>query len=123
MHASRIFFLTDSHDVIPVPHGRYVQLVRGECTMAEFAGRMVRVADWYIKTNGADRKASVLNETYSVLIFDAAGNVDWSRCCPPGHASNNGQTWSPNDEEKNRLQDLAFSGGTTGPEANGKGVA
>lgn len=106
MHASHIFFLTPTHEILPVPHEFYVQLVRGETTLPQYAGQTMRVADWYTEKNNAGQPALVVNETYSMLVFNECGSVDWSRCCPPGQAAGDAQIWSPSAQEKARLQTL-----------------
>lgn len=111
MHASRIFFLTPTHEILPVPHECYVQLVRGEATLPHYAGQTIRVADWYTEKKDAGQSALVINETYSILVFDECGSVDWSRCCPPGQAAGDAQIWSPNAQEKTRLQTLISEDG------------
>lgn len=112
MHASRIFFLTQTHEVLPIPHECYVQVVRGETTLPHYAGKTVRVADWYTEKDNAGQPALVVNETYSMLVFDDNGRVDWSRCCQPGQAGDDAQIWSPTAQEKARLQTLISDSGT-----------
>jgi hypothetical protein len=112
MPVSRIFFLTQTHDVLPIPHQCYVQLVRGETTLPQYAGKTMRVADWYVEEQGAGQPAMVVNETYSILVFDDSGKIDWSRCCPSGQSEGEGQIWSPLAQEKAQLQMLASEGGT-----------
>lgn len=111
MHASRIFFLTPTHEIVPVPHECYVQLVRGETTLPHYAGLTMRVADWYIEKKDAGQSALVVNETYSIIVFHDNGSIDWSRCCPPGKATGDAQIWSLSAQEKARLQTLISEDG------------
>lgn len=68
-------FLITPEGVQPVPHDYYVDLVRGKSTSREVAGRTLRLADWYVRMED-DVPQLVVNETYSWLVFDAAGRVD-----------------------------------------------
>lgn len=69
-----LFFLPDSGELEPVPQDDYVRLVRGEQRVPKYAGRKIRVADWYVKV-AQGIPAEVENETYTFLEFDQAGRV------------------------------------------------
>ncbi len=74
LHESRVFLLDES-GVRPLAHDRYVALVRGEATAAEFAGHRFLLVDWYLRLSCGHPEA-VVNETCSWLVFDAQGIVD-----------------------------------------------
>ena len=78
MHKSLIFFLRDE-GVALVPQREYARLLRGESSLSGATNTTVRVADWYVEVT-PNAAPTVLNETYSVLHFDEAGQVDWPRC-------------------------------------------
>jgi len=73
-HESRVFLLGDN-DVRPLAHDRYVALVRGEVTAAEFAGHRFILVDWYLRL-ACGQPEAIVNETCSWLVFDAQGAVD-----------------------------------------------
>lgn len=62
-YASYAFLLDEAGDVHPLPHQIYVALVRGEAAVPRFAGRTLRLAEWYVRLHG-DEPAAVVNETY-----------------------------------------------------------
>ena len=74
-HASYVFLLDDAQGVHAVPHGLYVALARGQATALPLAGQTLRLADWYVRLKNA-APHTVVNETYSLLHFDAQGRVD-----------------------------------------------
>lgn len=76
-HASYVFLLDERGEVHPLPHTLYVALVRDEATAPDFAGKILRLAEWYVRIEGEEPE-SVVNETYCFIAFDAAGRVDWS---------------------------------------------
>lgn len=78
MPLTLIFFLDRGH-AEHVPQAQYAELLGGVRRLPQHAGREVRVADWYVDAPDGTQP-TVLNETYSILQLDAAGNVDWSRC-------------------------------------------
>jgi hypothetical protein len=73
-HRSYQFLITDE-GVLPLPHDDYVDLVRGKSILREFAGRTLRLADWYVRMED-DVPQLVVNETYSWLVFDDCGRMD-----------------------------------------------
>lgn len=77
-HASYVFLLDEQGEVHPLPHTLYVALVRDEATAADFAGKTLRLAEWYVRIEGEEPE-SVVNETYCLIAFDAKGRVDWSK--------------------------------------------
>jgi hypothetical protein len=77
---SQVFLLSDSA-VWPLAHDRYVALVRGETTAAEFAGQRLILVDWYQRMECGE-PGKVINETCSWLVFDTQGAVD----APAAHA-------------------------------------
>ncbi len=76
-HASYVFLLDDSSGVHPVPHALYVALARGQALAPMLAGQTLRLADWYVRLK-ARAPDTVVNETYTLVRFDAQGRVDWS---------------------------------------------
>ncbi|HJW26676.1 MAG TPA: hypothetical protein VJ576_17395 [Rhodocyclaceae bacterium] len=121
-----IFFLPDSGKLEPVPQDEYVRPVRGERPMATYAGRRIRVADWYVKVSeGAPTE--VENETYTFLEFDQEGRVALhglpgdEACAWPrgredtaaGEPSGQGSSpqegrWLPTEEERERIRNMIF---------------
>ena len=109
-HASYVFLLDESSGVHPVPHALYVALARGESTFEAMAGKALRLADWFVRLKCGAPDA-VVNETYSLVRFDAAGRVD------PAHAPSAAQTsaatheenaaW-PTPAERDRMRALLF---------------
>ncbi len=117
-HASYIFLLDENSGVHPVPHALYVALARGEATAGAMAGQTLRLADWYVRLK-CGTPDQVVNETYSLVRFDANGRVD------PAHAPSAVQTpaalaenpaW-PTTAERERMQELLF-GETPSPDAS-----
>ena len=108
-HASYVFLLDESSGVHAVPHALYVALARGEATLEAMAGQTLRLADWFVRLKGGAPDV-VVNETYSLVHFDAHGRVD------PAHAPTAAQTQAaaaenaawPSAAELNRMQDLLF---------------
>ena len=112
-HASYVFLLDDDSGVHPVPHALYVALARGDARSEAMAGQTLRLADWYVRLmDGAPN--TVVNETYSLVRFDARGQVD------PAHVPTAAQTPStalesavwPSVAERGRMLELLF--GATG---------
>ena len=108
-HASYVFLLDEDSGVHAVPHALYVALARGEATAEAMAGQTLRLADWYVCLKGS-APDTVVNETYSLVSFDAQGRVD------PAHARNSAQTpaaalenaaW-PTAAERGRMRELLF---------------
>lgn len=77
-HASYVFLLDDAGIVHPLPHALYVALVRGQAQAPQFAGRILRLAEWYVRLERGE-PVQVVNETYGFLAFDEDGRVDWAR--------------------------------------------
>ena len=109
-HASYVFLLDESGGAHPVPHALYVALVRGEATLQAMAGKTLRLADWFVRLR-CGAPDTVVNETYSLLCFDAEGRVD------PAHAPSAAQTSAaaideaaarPTTAERERMQQLLF---------------
>ena len=119
-HASYVFLLDEGSGVHPVPHALYVALARGEASAPPLAGQTLRLADWYVRLKeGAPD--TVVNETYSVVRFDAQGRVDWTRTpANPGAPAANPHrpdvaimaedaVW-PTVAERERMRVLLFGG-------------
>lgn len=68
------FFLS-ADEVLPIPHDYYVALVSGKAITGEFAGRTLRLADWYVRVHDGTPQ-EVVNETYVWLVFDTFGRAD-----------------------------------------------
>jgi nucleotide-binding universal stress UspA family protein len=80
----------------------------GKAAAPEFAGRRGRLADWYMRMEGAAAGEAV-NETYSWLVFDAKGRLD----LPAAHAIEADAL--PSERERERIQVLVSgAGGTVG---------
>ena len=71
-HASYVFLLDEGGGVHAVPHALYVALARGEASAAALAGQTLRLADWYVRLKDGEPD-TVVNETYSLVRFDAQG--------------------------------------------------
>ena len=109
-HASYVFLLDESSGVHPVPHALYVALARGNATLEAMAGKALRLADWFVRLR-CGAPDTVVNETYSLVLFDAEGRVD------PAHAPSAAQTsvaaveenaaW-PTTAERDRMRHLLF---------------
>lgn len=76
-HASYVFLLDDHGKVHPLPHSLYVALVRGEATTPDFAGKTLRITEWYVRLKSGEPE-TVVNENYGLIKFDEEGRVDWS---------------------------------------------
>ncbi len=76
-HASYVFLLDGGNGVHPVPHALYVSLARGQALAPMLAGQILRLADWYVRLK-AGAPDTVVNETYTLVRFDAQGRVDWA---------------------------------------------
>ena len=114
LHASYVFLLDESSGVHAVPHSLYVALARGEATLEAMAGQTLRLADWYVRLKGGAPDV-VVNETYSLVRFDAQGRVD------PAHAPSAAQTQAaavenaawPSAAERGRMRELLFADAKT----------
>ncbi len=110
-HASYVFLL-DADSIHAVPHGLYVALARGLAAAPALAGQSLRLADWFVQLKDGE-PASVVNESYSQLRFDASGYVD--RATTPVANDADGATvpgdadW-PTAEEHERMRALLFDG-------------
>ena len=108
-HASYIFLLDESSEVHPVPHALYVALARGEATAGAMAEQTLRLADWFVRLK-CGAPDVVVNETYSLVRFDAQGRVDPahapSAAQPPAAPAEN-PAW-PTTAERERMQELLF---------------
>lgn len=111
-HASYVFLLDDVEGVHPVPHSLYVALARGQADAAAFAGRTLRLADWYVRLKDGTPD-SVVNETYTLVRFDAQGKVDWPASPSPhshglkGDAVPEDAAW-PTAAERAAMQSILF---------------
>lgn len=113
-HASYVFLLDESNGVHAVPHALYVALARGEATLDAMAGKTLRLGDWFVRLKGGAPDV-VVNETYSLVRFDAQGRVD------PAHAPKAAQTGSaaaenaawPTAAERGRMWELLFADAET----------
>lgn len=118
-HASYVFLLDESGCVHPVPHALYVALARGEATLQAMAGQTWRLADWFVRLK-CGAPDVVVNETYSLVRFDAEGRVDAAHApspvqTPPGAIEENA-AW-PTAVERDRMQELLF-GKSQSPDAS-----
>ena len=117
-HASYVFLLDEGSGVHPVPHALYVALARGEATAETMAGQTLRLADWFVRLKGA-APDTVVNETYSLLRFDAHGRVDPAHApgaaLAPAAALQN-PAW-PTAAERDRMRALLF-GEASSPDAS-----
>ena len=95
-------------------------LARGQASAPPLAGQTLRLADWYVRLKeGAPD--TVVNETYSLVRFDALGRVDWTRTpANPGAPTANPHrpdvaimaedaVW-PTVAERERMRELLFGG-------------
>ena len=109
-HASYVFLLDEDSAVHAVPHALYVALARGEATLEAMAGKALRLADWFVRLQ-CGAPDTVVNETYSLLRFDAQGCVD--RAHVPGAAqasavaTEENAAW-PTAAERDRMRELLF---------------
>jgi len=92
-HASYVFLLDEHGEVHPVPHALYMALARGNADAPDFAGKTLRLADWYVLLKDGEPE-TVVNEAYSLIAFDGEGRVDWS-ATPSFHAHRPGSTVAP----------------------------
>ena len=134
-HASYVFLLDESSGVHAVPHALYVALARGEATHAGWrgavagvleatldamAGKALRLADWFVRLK-CGAPDTVVNETYSLLRFDAQGRVD--RAPIPGAAqasaaaANEENAAWPTPAERGSMRELLF-GQAPSPDAS-----
>lgn len=112
-HASYAFLLDDTGGVHPLPHRVYVALVRGEAAVPQFAGRTLRLAEWYLRLHD-DEPATVVNETYALLTIDRDGRADWAATPAlhppqPDAAAASGHPALPSAAERRRIQAVLFA--------------
>lgn len=108
-HASYVFLLDEGGEVHPVPHALYVALARGEATAEAMAGQALRLADWYVRLKG-DAPDAVVNETYTMLQFDAQGRVEHAnvrKAAPTPPNTRENPAW-PSVTERGRMRALLF---------------
>ena len=111
-HASYVFLLDEGSGVHAVPHALYVALARGEASALALAGQTLRLADWYVRLKNGEPD-TVVNETYSLVRFDAQGRVVWAKT-PATHPHRPDVATVPEDAgwptvaERERMQALLF---------------
>ena len=109
-HASYIFLLDESRAVHAVPHALYVALARGEATLEAMAGKALRLDDWFVRLK-CGALDTVVNETCSLLRFDAQGRVDRAHASGAAQASavatEENAAW-PTAAERDRMRELLF---------------
>lgn len=101
-HASFIFLLDETGEVHPLPHTLYLALVRRVATAPEFAGKMLRVAEWYVRLKH-DEPEAVVNEHYGFLAFDREGRLDRERSRPEAEEA------LPSRQERARIETVLFA--------------
>lgn len=111
-HASYVFLLDEHGAVHPLPHRVYVALVRGEAAIPQFAGKTLRLAEWYVRLQ-ADEPETVVNETYALLTIDGDGRANWSATPSfhphhPGSPEASGTAALPSAAERERMRALLF---------------
>lgn len=111
-HASYIFLLGERGDVHAVPHAVYVALARAQVEAPELAGQTLRLADWYVRLQDGEPD-TVVNETYSLIRFDARGRVDppptsTTRTDRPGSEFVPADAGWPTADEHARMRALLF---------------
>lgn len=106
MYRTFIFFLTQSGEIHPILHARYIAVIRREEAMLPFAGQRVRLADWYVAMQD-DSAVAVENETYGFLEFDVQGYA-----CPvcDSHPAQP-KFWQPTETERQNMMRLLSSPG------------
>ena len=111
-HASYVFLLEKDSAVQAVPHALYVALASAHALAPALAGQTLRLADWYVRLKDGAPDA-VVNETYSLIRFDAQGRVDWAST-PATHPHrpdvatvSEDAAW-PTSAERGRMQTLLF---------------
>lgn len=105
-YASYAFLLDDAGTVHPLPHHVYLALVRGEAAVPEFAGKTLRLAEWYVRLQAAAPE-TVVNETYVPLTIDPKGRANWSAPVPAEVVQDPDATW-PTADERQRMEALLF---------------
>lgn len=117
-HASYGFLRDESSGVHPVPHALYVAPTRSEATAGAMAGQTLRLADWFVRLK-CDAPDVVVNETYSLVRFDARGRVDPARApsAAQTHTTPAANLAWPTTAERERLRPLLF-GKSPSPDAS-----
>jgi hypothetical protein len=108
-HATFVFLLDETGKVHPLPHGLYLALVRRVATAPEFSGKIVRIAEWYVRLKGNEPEA-VVNEHYGYLAFDAEGRLDWERSRPEAREA------LPTREERALIEAALFAAPAAQPQ-------
>ena len=113
-HASYVALLDNAQDVHPLPHALYVSLARGESAAADFAGRTMTLADWYVRLRNGEPDV-VVNETYTLITFDAQGRADWTSKVPVPHPQAvsgraDEQAWWPTQGQRDKMRAAVFAG-------------
>ena len=134
MHESLIFFFLDGEDIQRLPDSQFADLVQSRMALLPLASKTIRVADWYVELEHGF-PVKLVNETYSILVIDQEGWVDWDVTLgrvpespnltkiPKGDAPTSSESsltvktpagaWLPNADEREALNRLAF-----GPDAS-----
>lgn len=99
-HASYVFLLDEQGEVHPVPHALYVAMSRRQASAPLLAGRVLRLADWYVRLRDGEPD-SIANETYSLARFDAQGVFE------PAPAPRD-TAW-PTPAERTRMEGMLFA--------------
>ena len=133
MHKSLIFFFLDGKDIQKLPDSQYADLVQSRLASLPLANKTIRVADWYVQLEHG-LPVKLVNETYSILVIDQKGWVDWDVTLEREPESPNpakiskGEvpissessltvktpvgSWLPNTEEREALNRLVFGPST-----------
>src|SRR5574340_22876 len=86
-----------------------VEYRRREAALPHFAGRTLRLAEWYVRLHDADPEA-VVNETYVLIRIGPEGHADWSASsdleCRHGSQKAAENAALPNATERERMRDL-----------------
>ncbi|BEP39079.1 hypothetical protein GmRootV59_60780 (plasmid) [Variovorax sp. V59] len=98
-HASYVFLLDEAGGVHAVPHALYVALARREAAAPAWAGRNLRLADWYVRLKDGEPDA-IVNETYGLAHVDAQGRL--GSVAAPADAG-----W-PTVKERERMHAMLF---------------
>lgn len=125
-YASYVFLLDEQGAIHPVPHRLYLALIRGEAVTPQFAGKTLRLAEWYVRLEQSEPD-TVVNETYALLTFDGEGRVDWT-ATPSFHPHRDSAVLAsesaslPSPSEREGMLTLLFGTAITGEKTMGSGV-
>lgn len=113
-HASYVFLLDAAGGVHPLPHRLYVALAREGGASTAFAGKRLRLADWYVRMSEGTPER-VVNEWYGWVSFDDLGRFDPAPDLsqrPPAQTGAQAMDPSalPTVEERRQMEALLFSG-------------